>query len=845
MHALWSGLELELLSTFTRISVPGGGLRLLIVPTATLLIGMLSLPLTTPLAAADWGGSDRELSEVEALLDALPADDGAAFDFTAVNSLTHFFDADSLVLRGRAVVLHKGARLEAGEIVYHLGEQLVDARALVNSSGLRVGAPSLTRGDDVLRGERILYDMKTGEGMILDGVIQFKDGFYGGRYIETTSDEEFHVHAGSYTTCDRESPHFDFYSPRIKVLVGDMAIARPVYFRINERRIIPIPFYVFSLREDRQSGMLTPGFGRRPVAFGSAESEWEIRNLGYYLAASDYWDLTLSADMRQRSGWLTQLATAYAWRYRFSGRVETRVQNRQTGSSSSWEWWTRFNHSQKFGESADLRASGTFQSSKNFLRDNSLVLQERLNRTLRSNARFSKRWRQRGASLTLSSSYTKNLDTERFNFVLPEISVRSNRKALFGKGGGKRSSAPWYGRIYYDANSRLRNTQKGSPADTTTRTSANVSFGLTTQQRPLSWLSVNTSLNESWNDADLRSSQQRYEGVRTDRLRSSATLSQTLYGMFHTDVWRITALRHVVKSDIGASYQATHSDTGGVGLDGRSSPWTQRRQLTFRFSNTLWVKLLKDEEEEKVRLAQLNLSTSYDFDRDGRPLSDLLSSLTIGAGKRLNTRVNVRSEFYDGDDIFRARPRLRQFEVNTSLRFTRQGSTGDRSTGDRGRGSDSADRSTAEISNSSTEVLRGGQYRSAYGGGDGGFGYEGGLQRDLTRREGRQVQISHYYSRRRGSSSRSWLRAGLGGSWRDRWHLHYSLNYTLLAEGKPFFDDDRVSAELLSVQRHFHDWSATVNIEPSRFTRDRAFYFKAQLDDIPQIRFERGDSRRR
>jgi hypothetical protein len=54
----------------------------------------------------------------------------------------------------------------------------------------------------------------------------------------------------------------------------------------------------------------------------------------------------------------------------------------------------------------------------------------------------------------------------------------------------------------------------------------------------------------------------------------------------------------------------------------------------------------------------------------------------------------------------------------------------------------------------------------------------------------------------------------------------------------------RVTAELLSIQREFHDWTATVNLEPSRFSRDHAFYFKAQFKDIPQIRFERGDSRR-
>ena len=48
---------------------------------------------------------------------------------------------------------------------------------------------------------------------------------------------------------------------------------------------------------------------------------------------------------------------------------------------------------------------------------------------------------------------------------------------------------------------------------------------------------------------------------------------------------------------------------------------------------------------------------------------------------------------------------------------------------------------------------------------------------------------------------------------------------------------------LLSLQREFHDWTATLNLEPSSFQRDRAFFFKAQLKDIPQIKFERGDRR--
>ncbi len=796
---------------------------------------------------ADEQALSAQRDELETLLDER-AERGPAFQYSADSSYVQDVQGDSIVLRGNAAVDHKGARLEAGEMVYHRAEELVDARALLDSSGLPLGMPTLRRGNDVIRGERILYDLGTGEGVILDGKIQYKDGFYSGRYIETKSDEEFHVHQGSYTTCDSPHPHFDFYSPRIKVLVGDMAIARPVYFRIGEKRLVPIPFYVFSLREDRQSGILTPGFGRRPISFASRESEWEVRNLGYYFAPNDYWDVTLSAHMRQRSGWLAGVATAYAWRYRFRGRLETRVQNRQSGSTSRWEWWTNFSHSQEIGREASLRASGTFQSSKDFSRDNSLTLQERLNRTLRSNGRFSKRWRQQGASLALSGSYTKNLDTERFDLVLPEVSLRSNRKALFRGESGRRPSSRWYSRIYYDFNARLRNRQRGSPADTTTRTSADITVRLTSQQRPFSWLSVNSSFKESWRDRDLRSSQGGFEGIRTDRFGSSASLSQTLYGMFHPDIWNLTALRHVLKPDVGVRYQATRTDTGGAGFGGRPSSWKQSRQLTFRLSNTIWVKLLRDEDEEKVRLAQVNLSTAYDFDRDRRQLSDLVSSLTIGAGRRLNTRLSLRSEFYGNDDEFHPRPRLRQFEINSTLRFV----PGRRTVGD-GRDSkldlyrraagESPDRSSRQAALQQGTVPGRPPGYDARGG---EFGYEGGLQRDIDRRDRQsRFQISHYFSRRRGSSSRSWLRTALGGTWRSHWHIHYSLNYTLLKKGTQLFDADRVSAELLSIQRRFHDWTATVNIEPSRFNRDRAFYFKAQLVDIPQIRFERGDRRRR
>ena len=757
------------------------------------------------------------LSEVDELL-AIPEENSFEFD-----AEFYFFEGDSTLLRGNVVVLHRGATLEAGEMVYHHKAQVIEARALIDSGGI-VGSPSLKKGSDLLRGDRILYDIESGEGTIFQGRIAYKKGFYGGEFIETRPQEEFHVHAGSYTTCDRPHPHFDFYSPRIKVLAGEMAIARPVYFRIGETRLFWIPFYVFSLREHRQSGLLTPGFGRRPLNFASQESEWEVRNLGYYFAPSEHWDLLLSSNLRQRSGWLGRGRVAYARRYHFDGRVETRLENRQTQGNVRWEWWTTFRHNQQLGPSANVRASGTFQSNKDFNRDNSDVLQERLNRTLRTNVRFDKRWREAGYTLNVSASRNENLDTDSFDEVRPEMSVRSNRKSLFGTQTRGRGG-PWYSRIYYDANGRLRNTRRGTASDTTSATSADFAFGLSSQQRPVSWLNVNASLSERWRDADLRRSQARFEGVRTDRATVSTTLSQTLYGMYYPSMFpRVTALRHVLKPDIGVRYEATRADTGGtLGFGGRSRPWKQSRRLTLRLTNSIWAKMLRDEEEQKIRLAQVNFATSYDFDRDNRPLSDLVSSLTVDVGRRFDTRVSLRSEFYNDDDEFQPLPRLRQFEVNSTVRLREQRS-----------GRSTRDRRDSDV-----------DYDGQLPSGRNEFGFEGGLQRDIrSSARGRQLQISHYFSRRRssfGNQTRSWARTAAGWSWRHAWHFNYSVNYNLHAPGNALLAQQRVTSELLSVRRSFHDWSATVNVEPSRFAEDHAFYFKAQFEDIPQIRFERSE----
>ena len=780
------------------------------------------------------------LAEATALLE-LENSGRKGFEYSA-DSFVVYGQNDSLFLHGEAKVVHKGVELGAAEMVYRRQARIVEARSSADSSGLPVGKPTLTRGEDTLRGSRITYSMESERATIVDGRIQRDDAYYAGQVINTLSSEEFHVNRGSYTTCDYSEPHFDFYSPQIKVLSGNMAIAKSVFVRIKEKPVFWIPFYVFSLRENRQSGLLTPSLGRRPI-LGSNEKEWEIRNLGYYFAPNDYLDMTVAGDLRTSSGWLASMSLAYAVRYLLNGRFQTRLENRHSGGTTKWSWWTSMRHNQEVGENAQLRATGTFQSNKNFARNNSFNLNDRLDRTLRSNASFSKRWRGSGNSLSVNARHTEQLDSDRFDTVLPEVSFRKARKPIWDtrnpgvRRGSRASETSWYSQIFYDGGARMRNSRfrRRNDAKTESQTSADLNLNISSQQKPFSWLQIAPRLSESWSDRDVRDDS--LKSLRRDRFDASARITQTFYGMFFPQIGPVTTFRHVVKPSVAFRYQATHADTGGVlGINGRGSPWKQNRPIDFSLDNTFWVKLQRGEEESKVRLAQLNLSISYDVDRDPQPLSELRSSLSLAAGRTLDSRLTLRSEFYDDRDrLDLLKPRVRQIELRTSFRAARRGTTSGTGTEAR-RGTDFASSATA-FYNPRT---------SAYGSRE-SFGYERGLQSDVRRRDNAtRLQVSHYISRTRNVSrtvTRSWIRVSASWSWLRRWHLQYSVNYNLHDPNRRLVATERITSELLSIQREFHDWSASFNIEPNRFRRDRTFYLKAQLKDIPQIKFERGDRR--
>ena len=771
------------------------------------------------LSSTCWG--QIALKDTRTMLDSIEnLDRENGFKYRA-DYIFYHQNGDSLILVGDVHVSRGEAVLEAGEMVYYRSKDVLVARVGTDSSSLVGNIPVLKHGDEVLKGSQIIYDMTNGLGKIADGKIRRNKGYFTGDFIETHSETEFDVHRGTYTTCDIESPHFDFYSPRIKILVDDVAIARPVYFRIANRRVFWVPFFLFSLGDERRSGLLTPGYGRRPINYGSAESEWELSNIGYYFAPNDHWDLASSIDLRERSGWLGRLNVNYATRYRFSGRFDFRIENRQAGTNIQRNWRLNFLHNQTLDEDSNIRASGAIQNNTQFGLDNGSLLEERLNRTLRSNVGYSRRYRNSGNSVVVNVSQTRNLDTATQNSVFPEVSFRKGRKPIWGGGtttAGKNIS-PWFSRIFYDINARFKNVRRSTELDTASITSADIGMRVNAQYRPTKWLTVNPSLQENWRNEKMR--KKVIGGVRSDRMSMRIAMSQTAYGLFRTRLGAVNALRHVFKPSVDVTYDAKSVSEGGIiGFGSRQkSSWEQNSRVNVKIDNAIWAKIDKGEEDQKLRIIQFNLSNGYDLGKTKTPLDDLVCSLVLEGSQLFDSRIMLRSSWYNNSGDLQ-KPDFRQIEVRTTARYSRDVKQED-----------------FVASNTMQDNINGERSN---------FGYERGLSSGMDLNFRRNLQLSHYYSRTRTVSdvrSRSWLRFGGSGKIGEAWDIHYSINYNLDSKISPLFTLKRVTSELLSIQRSFHDWKATLNIEPTNFRNNRAFYFKAQLIDIPQLKFERRDTR--
>ncbi|MXW04783.1 MAG: LPS-assembly protein LptD [Gemmatimonadetes bacterium] len=793
-----------------------------------------------------------------------------ALDYNA-DRIEYIFADTTMALIGSAELTYGDVELTAGRLLFNTSSNLLTADFLPPAPDIDPETntyPRLQDETNVVVGDRMQYDMNTGEGQIWKGRTQYDQGFFDGDLITLNADRTFEIHNGSYTTCDNPN-HLHYYLKmgEAKVAPDDKAVVRNMTGYILGIPVIYLPVYVFSVKQGRQSGFTVPNYGS-----GVEEGRY-LRNLGYYWAPNEYFDMKTTADIEANTGFLLRQQFQYRQDRRLRGSVQGSWRRGFEGTTSGWDVNAR--HRQEVIPGLTIRGQGNFAQSLRYLHSTTRGTDPgQLRSTTRSTFAIDKKFGRNSLNLSTSTSST----TGRPSRPNTTLRFRFGTKAIFKppRRQTRRGSMPdfsrprteiekrWFHSIMFGFNNTLRNRRKNIRGDRDTdhpgpdiryhythaalRTFANA-FNLSAPQKLGDWLKIRPQARytRTWEQDTDPEEEGNWEQKEDHTVGMS--VNTTLYGLFQPKIGRLNAIRHVVTPDIN------FSQSGGKGGS------RVRKTMRFSLNNILQARTEHEGREKKYNLVYVKSSTSYDFQAEDEKFADLRTTVRIPS-RRFNVNLSMNHDFYDPETKAFGRPRLDRMTLSTSLnlvgpRRDQDDEFGDNQFGGAYGGYDDYSGGSFGGSSFGGSSFSGGGFGSSglgdsYGG-YGGYGDDRFNQRFAQVKGPWTVRLSHRYSIRRNvpdpdSDSedrfttsahevRATNRFALNefsallrpfNRFTDKWRVQHSINYD--------YKRKKIVSHSLDLYRPLHCWEFTFRWVPNGI--NKGFYFRINLIAHPDVKLE-------
>ncbi len=652
--------------------------------------------------------ADTLITDSLAVMDSLVSTEGKnkRFDVDAViyanssDSLTFSINEKKMFLFGKGELKYKQTDLTSDRIYIDFNDNSLDAFAKIDSSDSAktqlVDFPILSEDGEVYEGSSLQYNFKTKRGFISMAKNKETEKRYEGDKVKKVDNNTYFIEDGLYTTCENDTPHTYFTASKMKVIQKDKIIARWIFMHVGGVPFpIPLPFAVFPNKTGRRSGMIIPSYG------STADRGEYFRNFGYFLALSDYYDLTLTGDYYTQGGYGLRGRGRYKKRYEFNGNINGGISRVTLGEkedpthSDRFSWNLNVYHHHDITPTMKFDANLQFLSSK-YLEDNSRRLNDLLKQDIVSNATLVKRWEESGNSITINYNRNQNLQTGSTVETLPSLNFNMSQKYPFKKEGSTRKNQEWYEYIGFTYNNQFKNelkkTRLNSDEDFVRDDRLGAQHNLNLNASPrLGFFNITPAISysEKWYDKKLKreyvfdyedSTGVHYERVekmkkdfgfvRTFDFRLSA--STKIYGMAQPQILGISAFRHTVSPSISYSFRPDFSkpfwgyyeeifnpstgltesyDKYGRGIFGGASSG-ESQSINLSIGNIFEIKTMKDptdttSAEQKIQLLNLDLSTGYNFAADSLRLQDLRITYRTQIGNLFSFNGSSSYSFYD------------------------------------------------------------------------------------------------------------------------------------------------------------------------------------------------------
>ncbi|MGM0375682.1 MAG: putative LPS assembly protein LptD [Bacteroidota bacterium] len=622
----------------------------------------------------------------------------AEVEYSASDSVK--FSGGKVFLYGDASVDYQDIKLTAYQIELDLDSSLAYATGRVDSTGNRVGLPVFKDQSGEYTMRTIRYNFETEKAIIEHVVTEQGEGFVVSDRAKKQEDDVYCLRDGKYTTCNNhDHPHFYLNMTKAKVIPGDKIVTGPTYL-VLEDVIMPvaIPFGYVPSTSEYSSGVIVPSYGEE------SNRGFFLRQGGYYWAANDYFDLSLTGDIYSNGSWGTQVTSRYKKRYKYSGNFNFQYITNITSEkelpdySKSTDLSVNWSHSQdaKANPYRSFSANVNFSTSS-FDRNNvgSVINPKQLaQNTKRSSISYSRQWPDSPFNLSANLQHSQNSRDTTIDLTMPNLTLTMNRIKPFERKDKVGSSEAWYEKISmsYTGNASNRISTKESELLNSSlardwKNGIQHSIPVSMNFKLLRHFTLSPSFNykERWyfksieKDYD-QEQQQVVVSDTTDGFNRvydynfSVGTQTKLYTFFRPSRWlfgdAIEAIRHMMTPSISMSYRPDFSapkygyydwfeyydpnrdeivreeyskyEGAMYGVPGRG----ESGSMSFSLNNNLEMKVRDRSDStgyKKIPLLEsLNFSSSYNFLADSMNLSRINMS---GRTKVLGTSVNFGATF--------------------------------------------------------------------------------------------------------------------------------------------------------------------------------------------------------
>ncbi|MGH7272956.1 MAG: LPS-assembly protein LptD, partial [Nitrospiria bacterium] len=295
---------------------------------------------------------------------------------------------------GHVVVTQGGLHLTGDHVV------------LENATGFLTadGHVELLQGEDLLKADRMEFNVNTSQGVVYKGRIDTrKDNYHiEGERMERLSEQVYLIDEGSLTTCDvceGSAPAWRFRAKKLRLRLDHYAVAKGVVFDIKDIPVVYLPYLVFPVKTTRQSGFLLPriGYGTKDEGFKYLQPfYWAIGNSHDATLSFDYWSARGIGGVLEYRYVLSRVSKGIIDSFYFHDR------------DLKTEYLAlRYHHTQQFTERLDLKADITYLNPTDVLKELSSITAWRAQTSSESNLFIHHRTDLH--SLSFLTRYTQNL----------------------------------------------------------------------------------------------------------------------------------------------------------------------------------------------------------------------------------------------------------------------------------------------------------------------------------------------------------------------------------------------------------------------------------------------------